>query len=217
MTVAQLIPEISTITEHRVVDTSQFGLNGSWQASDRLHFNFDAYTSRAARDSGGKDTWVVSGIAGDHVGRVDMNSRALPDITLTLEDGRDLATALEANELGDADFGLHYIGLSGTDVTDEVDGISADGELTYDSGAFKSLQFGAAATARSKQRDTIENDTNGGSCIYCNQYGITFASLGTHVVHSLHLPNFMRNGGGSYPQRFVYFDVKQYLAALTAL
>ncbi|HTL49051.1 MAG TPA: TonB-dependent receptor [Steroidobacteraceae bacterium] len=217
MTVAQLIPEISTITEHRVVDTSQFGLNGSWQASDRLHFNFDGYTSRATRDSGGKDTWVVSGIAGDHVGRVDMNSRALPDISLTLEDGRDLATALEANELGDADFGLHYIGLSGTDVTDEVDGLSVDGELTYDSGSFKSLQFGAAATARSKQRDTIENDTNGGSCIYCNQYGITFASLGAHVVHSLHLPNFMRNGGGSYPQRFVYFDVKQYLAALAAL
>ena len=45
MTIAELVPEISTITEHRVVDTTQFGWNGSWQASDRLHFNFDAYTS----------------------------------------------------------------------------------------------------------------------------------------------------------------------------
>ena len=44
MTIAELVPEISTITEHRVVDTSQFGWNGSWQATDRLHFNFDAYT-----------------------------------------------------------------------------------------------------------------------------------------------------------------------------
>src|SRR5262245_63155326 len=217
MTVAQLIPEISTITEHRVVDTSQFGLNGSWQATDRLHFAFDAYTSRSARDSGGKDTWVVSGIAGAHVGRVDMNNRALPDISVTLEDGRDLATALEANELGDADFGLHYIGLSGTDVTDEVDGFTVDGDLSFDEGAFKSLQFGAAATGRGKTRDTIENDTNGGSCIYCNQYAVTFESLGAHVVHSLRLPNFMRNGGGHYPQRFVYFDVHEYLAALSAL
>ncbi len=74
MTIAELVPEISTITEHRVVDTTQFGWNGSWQASDRLHFNFDAYTSRAERDSGGKDTWVVSGLGGSHVGRVDMNS-----------------------------------------------------------------------------------------------------------------------------------------------
>jgi TonB-dependent receptor len=217
MTVAELVPELSTITEYRVVDTTQFGWNGSWQASERLHFGFDAYTSRAVRDSGGKDTWVVSGIAGSHVARVDMNDNALPDITVTLEDGRDLATALAAGELGNADYGLHYIGLSGTDVEDEVDGFNVDGELTFDSGAFTSLQFGAAATMRSKTRRTVENDTNGGSCIYCNMYSTTFASLGADVVHQLSLPNFMRNAGGRHPERFVYFDVRQYLAALAAL
>ena len=46
MTIAELVPEISTITEHRVVDTTQFGWNGAWQATDRLHFNFDAYRPR---------------------------------------------------------------------------------------------------------------------------------------------------------------------------
>jgi TonB-dependent receptor len=217
MTIAELVPEISTITEHRVVDTSQFGWNGSWDATDRLHFSFDAYTSKAERDSGGKDTWVVSGIGGSHVGRVDMNDNGLPDISVTLEDGRDLATALSNNELGDDDFGLHYIGLSGTDITDTVDGLSADGELTFDSGAFTSLQFGAASTARSKKRDTIENDTNGGSCIYCNLYSVTFEDLGAQVVHDLRLPNFMRNGGGRYPTSFVFFDIPEYLAALAAL
>ena len=29
MTVAELVPELSTITEHRVVDTTQFGWNGA--------------------------------------------------------------------------------------------------------------------------------------------------------------------------------------------
>ena len=116
MTIAELVPEISTITEYRVVDTTQFGWNGSWDASDRLHFSFDAYTSEAERKSGGKDTWVVSGIGGSHVGRVDMNNNALPDISVTLDDGRDFATALANRELGDDDFGLHYIGLSGTDL-----------------------------------------------------------------------------------------------------
>ncbi|HKX57798.1 MAG TPA: TonB-dependent receptor [Steroidobacteraceae bacterium] len=217
MTIAELVPEISTITEHRVVDTTQYGWNGRWQASDRLTFDFDAYRSKSDRDSGGKDTWVVSGIGGSHVGRVDMNRNGLPDISVTLDDGRDLAEALSNNELGDADFGLHYIGLSGTDVTDTVDGFSAAGELTFDSGAFSSLQFGAGFTGRSKTRDTIENDTNGGSCIYCNLYDVTFASLGAQVVHDLRLPNFMRNGGGSYPTSFVYFDVQEYLAALAAL
>ncbi len=38
MTVAQLVPEISTITEYRVVDTTQFGWNGLWQVNDRLSF-----------------------------------------------------------------------------------------------------------------------------------------------------------------------------------
>ena len=217
MTVAELVPELSTITEHRVVDTTQFGWNGIWQATDKLKFTGDIYRSKAERDSGGKDTWVVSGIAGSHVGRVDMNHNALPDISVTLEDGRDYATALEAGELGDADFGLHYIGLSGTDLTDEVTGLTLNGEFELDQGAWHSLQFGVAATERTKVRNTIENDTNGGSCQYCNMYGTTFESLGAQVVHPLSLPNFMRNGGGKHPQRFVKFDVKEYLNALKAL
>jgi iron complex outermembrane recepter protein len=217
MTVAELVPEASTITEHRVVDTTQFGWNGQWQVNDRLKLGFDAYRSESERDSGGKDTWVVSGIAGAHTGRVDMNSDALPDITVTLEDGRDLATALANGELGDADYGLHYIGLSGTDITDEVTGFTVNGTLDFDYGTFKALEFGAASTVRSKVRDTIENDTNGGSCQYCNLYGVTFASLGANVVRTLNLPNFMRNAGGLHPQSFVTFDVTNYLQALTAL
>lgn len=217
MTVAQLVPEISTITEYRVVDTTQFGWNGIWAVNDRLSLNFDAYRSKSTRDSGGKDTWVVSGIAGDHTARVDMNRNALPDITVTLEDGRDLATALANHELGDADYGLHYIGLSGTDVNDKVTGFTLGGALKFDAGAFKSLQFGAARTERGKVRNTIENDTNGGSCQYCNMYGTTFASLGANVVRTVSLPNFMRNAGGHYPRTFVQFDVQQYLQALRAL
>ena len=217
MTVSQLVPEISTITEFRVVDTTQFGWNGQWQATDRMSFNFDAYQSESTRDSGGKDTWVVSGIAGNHTARVDMNSKGLPDITVTLEDGRDLATALANGELGDADYGLHYIGLSGTDINDKVTGFTLGGAWTADSAPFKGLDFGAAWTERSKVRDTIENDTNGGSCEYCNLYGVTFESLGAHVVRTVSLPNFMRNAGGNYPRTFVQFDVDAYLDALHAL
>jgi TonB-dependent receptor len=217
MTVAELVPELSTITEHRVVDTTQFGLNAAWQATERLSFNFDGYRSKSDRDSGGKDTWVVSGIAGSHTGRVHMNNHAVPDISVTLEDGRDYATALENGELGNADFGLHYVGLSGTDVTDKVTGLTLAGEFALDRGPWRSLQFGAAGTERTKVRDTIENDTNGGSCQYCNHYGVTFDSLGANVVHPLSLSNFMRNAGGRHPQRFVSFDVDQYLSALRAL
>jgi TonB-dependent receptor len=217
MSIAELVPEISTITEYRVVDTTQFGWNGEWQASDRLKFVADAYYSKAERDAGGKDTWVVSGIGGDHTGRVDMNDGALPNISVTLEDGRDLAAALQNGELGDADYGLHYIGLSGTDVTDKVTGFSLGGEFSVDKGVFKTLQFGASETIRKKARNTVENDTNGGSCQYCNMYSTTFESLGAEVAHPLSLPNFMRNAGGQFPRRFMSFDVNQYLNALHAL
>lgn len=217
MTIAELVPEISTITEHRVVDTTQFGWNATWQATDTLKFTFDAYRSKAERDSGGKDTWIVSGIAGNHTGRVDMNRGAVPNITVTLEDGRDLATALESGALGDADYGLHYIGLSGTDVTDEVTGFSVAGEMNLDLGVLQSLQFGAVGTQRTKVRNTFENDTNGGSCQYCNMYDTTFESLGAHVVRPVSLSHFMRNAGGKFPRRFVQFDTSAYLNALRAL
>ncbi|HKR37225.1 MAG TPA: TonB-dependent receptor [Steroidobacteraceae bacterium] len=217
MTVAELVPELSTITEHRVVDTTQFGVNAAWQATEQLSFNFDAYQSKADRDSGGKDTWVVSGIAGSHVGHVHMNSHSLPDISVTLEDGRDYATALQNGELGNDDFGLHYVGLSGTDVTDKVTGLTLAGEFALDRGVWRSLQFGAVGTERAKIRNTIENDTNDGSNQYDNMYGTTFESLGSDVVHPLSLSNFMRNGGGNHPERFVSFDVAQYLNAVRVL
>jgi len=71
---------------------------------------------------------VWTGIAGSHTGHVHMNSHGLPDISVTLEDGRDYATALNNGELGNDDFGLHYVGLSGTDVTDKVTGLTLAGE-----------------------------------------------------------------------------------------
>ena len=178
MTVAELIPEISTITEHRVVDTTQFGWNGAWQATDRLHFNFDAYRSKAERRLRRQGHLGRLRHRGQPRRRVDMNNGRLPDISVTLEDGRDLATALGNDELGDADYGLHYIGLSGTDVKDKVDGLSVDGELSFDAGASRRWSSAPRAPGARKTRDTIENDTNGGSCMYCNLYGVTFESLG---------------------------------------
>ena len=113
-----------------------------------------------------------------------------------IEDGRDLATALANHELGNADYGLHYVGLSGTDVTDEVTGATFSGQFDVAWGPLENFQFGLSDTVRKKVRNTIENDTSGGSCQYCNMYDTTFASLGQDVVHTVNLPNFMRNAGG---------------------
>ncbi len=214
MTVAELIPEASTITEYRVVDTMQFGWNGAFQVNEKFKLGADVYWSESERNSGGKDTWIVSGIAGSHTGVVHMNRNALPDIAVTLEDGRDLATALANGELDNDDWGTHYIGLSGTDVTDQVTGATLSGSLVVEPGS--TLDFGVSSTVRNKVRNTVENDTNGGSCVYCGNYQLTFADLGADVVRPLDVPNFMRNSGGQFPDPFVTFDVANYLDALRA-
>jgi iron complex outermembrane receptor protein len=218
MTVKDLIPEMSNVTADRVVDTMQFGWRGEWKPSNDLKLTGDLYRSTSKRNSGGKDSFVVAGIAGHNTGYYNANNGAFPDIRVQLEDGRDLATELAAGRLGDKDYGVHFTGLTGTDIKDTIDGASLDGRLVL-SGAWhvEALQFGASATSRKKDRNSIGNEKSGGACQYCDMYSTTFASLGANVVHPMTLPNYMRNAGGSFPGSFIQFDVPAYLAALKNL
>jgi iron complex outermembrane receptor protein len=218
MTVHDLIPEMSNVTADRVVDTTQLGLRGEWRPSNDLKLTGDVYRSTSKRNSGGKDSFVVAGIAGHNTGYYRANNGGLPDIRVTLEDGRDLATELAAGRLGNKDYGIHFTGLTGTDIKDTIDGASLDGRLAL-SGAWHvdALQFGGSATDRKKDRNSIGNEKSGGACQYCDMYSTTFASLGANVVHPMTLPNYMRNAGGSFPGSFIQFDVPAYLAALKSL
>ena len=217
MTVHQFVPEIANITVDRAVDTSQIGWNGQWTATPDLKFTADVYQSKSVRDEGGKDTFVVSGIAGDNTLNWSVNNNALPNISVTLQDGRDLATSLANGSLGDADYGLHYLGLSGTNVHDTVRGGSLAGRYSVDHGAFDSIDFGTSRTDRTKVRQTVGNDQTGGSNQYANMYSTTFASLGQHVVSPLTVPHFMKGDSGNYPKTFMHFDVPAYLAAAKSL
>jgi iron complex outermembrane receptor protein len=218
MTVKDLIPEMSNVTTDRVVDTSQIGWRGEWKATPDLKFTGDVYRSTSKRNSGGKDTFVVAGIAGANTGYYQANNGGLPNIGVTLADGRDLATELAAGRLGNQDYGIHYVGLTGTNIKDTIDGASLDGHLAL-SGKWHvdGLQFGVSATSRTKDRASIGNDKSGGSCQYCDMYSTTFASLGANVVNPMTLPNYMRGAGGSFPGSFVQFDVAAYLNALKSL
>ncbi len=217
MTVNSFVPEIANITVDRKVDTNQIGWNGEWTVSPSLKFDADLYRSKSVRDEGGKDTFLVSGIAGDSTLHWATNDNGLPNIGVTLADGTDLATQLAARKLGDASYGLHYVGLSGDNIHDTVTGGSVAGHVDIDKGMLESVDFGLSRTNRQKVRDYIDNDWTGGSCQYCDMYGTTFASLGAHVVNPLTVPNFMRGSGGSFPSSFVSFDAPAYLNALKLL
>ncbi|WP_371763869.1 TonB-dependent receptor [Massilia sp.] len=218
MTVHDLVPEMSNVTTDRVVDTMQFGWRGEWKPTSRLKLNGDIYRSTSKRDSGGKDTFVVAGIAGHNTGYYRANNGAFPDIRVTLEDGRDLATELAAGRLGNKDYGIHFTGLTGNDIKDTIDGASLDGRLAMDgTWHIDGIQFGASGTSRKKDRNSIGNEKSGGACQYCDMYSTTFASLGADVVRPMTLPNYMRNAGGSFPGSFIAFDVPAYFRALQSL
>ena len=218
MTIHDLVPEIANITVDRVVDTMQVGWKGEWKLSNQLKLVGDVYRSTSKRNSGGKDAFVVAGIGGNNTGYMSANDNALPNIRVALQDGRDLATAAAAGKLGNADFGPHWAGLTGTDIKDTVDGGSLDGRLAL-SGEWNldALNFGISGTSRAKTRTSISNEKSGGGCQYCGMYATTFASLNANVVSTMTLPNYMRNAGGSFPMSFVAFDVPAYFAALKSL
>ena len=218
MTVSDLVPEMSNVTTDRVVDTRQLGWHGDWKPSPALKLSGDLYRSTSERNSGGKDSFVVAGIGGRNTGYYRANNGRLPDIRVTLEDGRDLATELAAGRLGNKDYGVHFAGLTGTDIKDTVDGATLDGRLSLDGRwHVDGLQFGVSATNRKKDRNAIGNEKSGGACQYCNMYSTTFSSLGADVVSPMTLPNYMRNAGGSFPGSFIRFDVPAYFAALKSL
>ena len=217
MTVNNFVPEVANVTVARKVTTNQVGMNAEWRATPDLTFTGDIYSSKSIRNEGGNDTFVVSGIAGNNTLHWSDNQRALPNISVTLQNGTDLATGLANGQLGNADYGLHYVGLSGDNIHDTVTGATLGGRYALDKGVVDSIEFGVQATDRKKSKDHVDNDWTGGSCQYCDMYGTTFAALNSNVVSTLTVPNFMQRAGGVFPKSFIAFNVPAYLAALKKL
>ena len=207
MTVHGLVPEQVTRAEHRVVDTYQVGWNGKYDVSDNFRITGDLYYSNAKRLSGGKDSWVVAGAAGDHTGYFSLNPNGLPNITMELEDGRTLA------DLGNDDYGVHWAELGGTDVHDEVYGSTLDFEFTPNMDVVSAIKVGGTYTKRNKRRDTVDNLDN--ACNYCD-YPFTFGDVGVDVVREMPIDNFMSGVDGDFPRTFVVFDLDAYWEALRA-
>jgi iron complex outermembrane recepter protein len=213
----RLNPELLNITEHRVVDTDLYGLNGEWTVSDALSFDADVYRSTSSRHSGGQDTYVVLRMNQPSVGHIALGNSAVPNVTVDFDDGRELAGGLASGDFTGADFNTHYMELRGDDIDDEITGASVGGKLTVDRGGLKALRFGVNYTDRKKSRDLVNNTLNGGADYYSGDNAINVSALGGDVIsHSFRLPNFMSDVGSDFPRTFLAFDVPNYLAALAA-
>lgn len=213
----RLNPELLNQTEHRVVDTDLYGVNGEWKATDDLTLTADLYRSTSKRYSGGQDTYVVLRMNQPNTARITLGPNAVPNVAVTFDDGRDLITGLANGEFTGSDFNTHYMELRGDNITDKITGGTVAGKLFVGKWHLDDLHFGATRTERTKSRDLINNTLNGGADYYSGDNAINVGDLGGGVIsNTLNFPHFMDGVGSSFPRSFLGFDVPNYLAQLEA-
>jgi iron complex outermembrane receptor protein len=217
LTLTDLQPEILNKSEHRVVDTALYGLNAQWKPDPALTLDGDLYRSTSQRHSGGQDTYAVLRMNGANTTRIRLTGQAVPEVTTSFADGRDLAAGLAAGQFHASDFNTHYLSLAGDNVDDKISGAALSGKWFVDKGLLEQIEFGLANTQRGKTRDLINNDLTGGAEYYSGDNHINVADLGGNVLsHSFTLPHFMDRVGGQFPRSFLAFDVPAYLERLKA-
>ena len=124
-------PELLNVTEHRVVDTDLYGINGEWAVNDALTLNGDLYRSTSKRHSGGQDTYVVLRMNQPNTAHIELGSAAVPNVDVNFDDGRELTDGLANDEFGAADFNTHYMELRGDNIEDEITGATLSGQLDH--------------------------------------------------------------------------------------
>jgi TonB-dependent receptor len=212
-----LNPELLNVTEHRVVDTDLYGLNGEWKVNDALALTGDVYRSTSKRYSGGQDTYVVLRMNQPNVSHISLGGAEVPNVTVQFNDGREWANGLADGEFDASDFNTHYMELRGDNIKDEITGGTLGGKLVVEKLGLRALNFGVAVTQREKSRDLINNTLNGGADYYSGTNAIDVGALQGEVIsHSFNLPHFMSDVGANFPRTFLAFDVPTYLAALAS-
>lgn len=222
MTMTNLIPELVTITDHRVVDTYQLGLNGSFEASPNFTLEGDLYFSKASRDAGGKDKFVVAhGVGGvPNTATFSLTSNGLPNLVFDFDESTGIDSV--ADLINDDQFGPHYSQTNGVNIDDEVIGASLIGTWMLDSKQFvipslgielASVDFGIVYNKRTKERTKFDNQH---ARELFNSAPFTFGQTGVDVVTSFPVDDFMSDIAGDFPRQFVGFDLEAYQRSLEA-
>lgn len=213
----RLNPELLNQTEYRVVDTNLYGVNGEWEVTPDLTLTGDLYRSTSKRHSGGQDTYVVLRMNQPNTTRITLGRDAVPNVDISLDDGRDFASGLANGEFKGSDFNTHYMELRGDNIEDEITGGTVGGKLFVGQWGVDHLRFGVTRTERKKSRDLVNNTLNGGADYYSEDNAINVGDLGGNVLSgTMSPPHFMEGVDSNFPHSFLAFDVPNYLAQLRA-
>jgi len=211
----RLNPEVLNKTEYRVVDTAMYGTRAEWRISPTLNVAGDVYLSTSKRDSGGKDSYVVLRMNQPNTTRIRLNGGAVPDVTTTLADGRDLQSGLAQGLFSGKDFNTHFYSRAGDNIDDRIGGATVNADWKVDRYNIDYLRFGLSQTNRKKSRDMINNAFNSGQDHYSGENAINVGALGGNVINQTLSPKgFLSGVNGNFPRSFLGFDVDSYAQAL---
>jgi len=202
LSVNEFQPEMVNNTTNRKVTTYLYGLNASWEPTERLTLGFDGYRSAASRPEGGADTFVTAGLVTNQATPPDILNfqnlpNSLPSINVAVPPSQLGLTACPAGTASSTNAGYcsytalmnsgflnnnkywstHYVGLNGYSVHDQITGFTLDGAWNVNAGFFERLLFGVGTTDRKKTRDDSSNDWTNGS----GQYGSLYTTAGCPV------------------------------------
>jgi TonB-dependent receptor len=211
ITMDNVLPELVTFTEHRVVDTYQGGINGKFEVTDTFTLTADAYISKAVRDAGGKDKFVVAKATGavPNTATFSLGDGGLPSFVFDFDESTGISSV--ADLVDNSQFGPHYSETNGVDIDDQVLGASIVGEMYFDLPLLDELEFGVVYNKRTKDRTKIDN--RGARELYSDA-PFAFSETGIDVVSGFGLTDFLSGISGDFPREFVGFDIDAYQAAV---
>ncbi|WP_159821192.1 TonB-dependent receptor [Colwellia sp. 20A7] len=216
VTVDNLVPQLVTLEEHRVVDTFNVGLNATYTITDNSILSGDIYMSNAKREAGGKDRFVVAvpipGIADSTTARMTLNDAGIPSIDIDFHDN-EAGISEVSDFVGNGQFGPHFTRLEGVDIEDEVIGASLRHEIFLDMAVLEGIEYGAVYNKRTKTRTQLDNAAT--MSLYSGA-PFSFADVGADVVEPFPFDNFLNNAVGNFPREFATFNVEKAFEAVKA-
>ncbi|MBU3005926.1 TonB-dependent receptor [Paraglaciecola arctica] len=212
ITVQNLVPQLVTLEEHRVVDTVNLGANFTYNVTDNSVLTGDIYMSTATREAGGKDRFVVSVpvVAGETTARMELTDGGLPSITLDFADNEGGITQV-SDIVGNGQFGPHFTRLEGIDIDDQVIGASLGHEIFLDMAVLDSVEYGVVYNKRTKDREQYDNRAN--MSLYSGA-PFTWDDVDADVVQAFPFDNFLDGVSGDFPREFTVFDVAKAFEAI---
>ena len=211
--------ELLNVSNPRITETFQLGLNTKWYLSEGLSLDFDLSHSSSENKNNGHNRYIVARGFVEEITIDASTSNLLPDVTVSPN--------LDASSA----FGAHYSANSGTGIKDEVSEFRIDGNWTPDIDWIGSINFGVnldkqTKVTKSNSSKNASAFSNAGKVLESDEFshytvdfstaedinGFELFRLPSDGVIEGDFDNFMAGEAGMHPAAWPRFDYDKLFA-----